>query len=114
MELLNLAAEVARAQRKNRKDRTFFFGAVGVRKDGLIVQSTNLSAKEVSPPSHAEARLCKLLASGATVYVARVLADGTWAMAKPCPRCESRLRNKRVKRVYYTISDREYGVLELA
>lgn len=89
--------------------RCFRLGAVGLRSDGVIVYARNGSGSSPTPSGHAEARLARKLDAGSTVYVARILADGTWAMAKPCPRCMPRLRAKRVKRVYYTIANNQFG-----
>ena len=35
------------------------------------------------------------------------------ALSQPCPYCEAALRHKYVKRVYYTVSDEEYAVMNL-
>lgn len=40
---------------------------------------------------------------GATIYVARVLRDGTPAMSKPCNECQKALKARGVKKVFYTI-----------
>ncbi|MEU6707878.1 hypothetical protein [Streptomyces wuyuanensis] len=40
--------------------------------------------------------------AGASVYVARVDARLRPAMAKPCPRCQTALREAGVRRVFYT------------
>jgi len=64
------------------------------------------------PSMHAEARLTRKLDFYSTVYVARTMKLGL-GLARPCPDCQRALRRKRVTRVYYTISDNEYGVLEL-
>lgn len=42
---------------------------------------------------------------GAVCYVYRRLKDGTGAMAKPCPSCSNMLKERGIKRVYYTTSD---------
>lgn len=45
-------------------------------------------------------------ACGATVYVFRAHArTGQTLLARPCHRCESRLREANVKRVFYTTED---------
>jgi deoxycytidylate deaminase len=41
--------------------------------------------------------------NGATIYVARVLKDGSPAMSKPCERCQAFLKSCGIKKVYYTI-----------
>lgn len=89
--------------------RCFRLGAVGLRSDGVVVYARNGSGWLPSPDAHAEARLVRKLDRGATVYVARILANGEWAMAKPCPTCMPRLRAKKVVRVFWTINKNEFG-----
>lgn len=98
---------------KGNKIRRAFLGAVGVRSDGIMVYSYNGCAENKKPEIHAEARLSKKLDVGATVYVARTRRDdGTIAMAKPCCHCENALRHRGVKKVFYTISESEWGCIE--
>jgi len=106
---LNQAAHFAR---KNRDMRTFFIGAVAIRGDKAVVSANNGSQKYPTPQHHCEARLSRKLDRNAVVFVARVLANGEWAMSKPCADCERALRRMYVKRVYYTIGPNEYGVIE--
>lgn len=111
---LRLAAEVAQFKQDTRSHR---LGAVGVRSDGVMVAAYNGTAyngksSKPFPPMHAEARLTRKLDFYSTVYVARPMKAGL-GLARPCPACQRALRRKRVARVYYTISDDEYGVLEL-
>jgi hypothetical protein len=48
------------------------------------------------------------------VWVARVAkGTGDWALAKPCPGCERRLRGVGVTKVVYTIDPNEWGILDL-
>ena len=99
---------------KHGERRQFILGAVGLRNDGVFVQSRNLASPLPAPCHHAETRLARKLTPGSTVWVARVSRrTGGWAMAKPCPNCERRLRSAGVDRVVYTIDDDEYGVIEL-
>ena len=111
--LLNMAA--AQAIKKNTIDmRCFRIGSVGVRNDGAIVYSRNLSDTNRNRRIHSEYRLARKLDFGAIVFVARVLRDGiTVGMARPCPDCERLLRQMKVRKVYYTIAPDEYGVLVL-
>lgn len=103
---------------KGNKKRKAWVGAVGVRhRDGVIVYASNGSPGGITvdrcPSAHAEAKLCRKLDFGATVYVARIRRDdGRLAMAKPCANCERLLRNKNVSKVFYTIAEGEFGVLE--
>ena len=122
LDLLKKAAEYAILKRSD--GRNFFLGALGVRKDGCIVHAQNAAVFDTFkkrdfannyvyrrfPGSHAEIRLTKKLDFGATLYVARVGRNGLYAMARPCECCRSVLKAFRVKKVFYTISNYEYGV----
>ena len=99
---------------KGDTQRDALIGAVGIRHDGVIVFSHNGKAMQKCGQVHAEVRLSKKLGVGSDVYVARSLRDGTPAIAKPCPNCQNVLRHRGVKRVYYTIARKEYGVLDLS
>jgi tRNA(Arg) A34 adenosine deaminase TadA len=105
-----LAKEVAV---KGPSIRQNLLGAVGVRTDGAIVKSNNLSCRFPTKEAHAEARVCRKLGWGGTVYVVRVLRDGTLTMAKPCRNCENRMRLSGVVKVYYSINENEFGVMTL-
>lgn len=113
---LNIAAKTA-SKFISKQRGQFFLAAIGIRGDGSLVKSTNKATRAKATcaekifSTHAEARLCKTLGLGATVFVARVNRQEEWAMAKPCKRCETYLRNKKISKLYYTISPNEYGVL---
>jgi len=47
--------------------------------------------------------------SGCDVYVARILKNGIFAMAKPCEACDELLIRFRVRRVYYTVDETKFG-----
>ena len=106
---LYLAASYARADEDPRK--AYRFGGIAVRADGVAVRSRNGSAQGPVPEHHCEARLCRKLTPGSTVYVARVSRLGDWALARPCGNCERLMRNRGVLRCYYTIAPDEYGVM---
>jgi len=111
--MLVMAADVAAKINKKFDNRTFLLGAVGMRSDRVIVSSRNITAPDLAPDHHAEARLVRKLTTDSVVWVARVSRqNGDWAMARPCPGCERRLRNTGVKRVVYTISPNEWGVID--
>ncbi len=106
---LKIAGEMASSKED---PRSFLLGAVGIRKDGTIVKSMNAPSTQPMRCAHAEARLSRKLDYGAVVYVARVrLSNGSFGLAKPCHNCMKALSSKRVAKIYYTISDEEYGVL---
>lgn len=92
--------------------RQFHIGAIGIRSDGAIVTSRNLSSESRCPPAHAEARLIKKLDKNSIVFVARVTKGGAIGLAKPCPTCQIALKNKGVKRAYYTIDKDNFGVID--
>lgn len=93
--------------------RGFLLGAVAVRNDGALVSSVNSVAHEPNRLLHAEYRISSKIDKGSTVYVARIrLLNGEFACSKPCFSCEKVLRTRKVDRVYYTISNDEYGVLD--
>lgn len=111
--MLAMAARAAMlGQFRPHERRQFILGAVGVRNDGVLVESRNIASPIPAPEHHAETRLARKLTPGSEVWVARVSKrTGGWAMAKPCPNCERRLRLAGVERVVYTIGDDEWGVL---
>ena len=98
--LLRIACEVSRLKQD---DRRFFIGAVGIRNDGTMVAAYNGAPKEPTPEHHCEFRLCRKLDKRSVVYVARTLADGSVACAKPCKGCMLRMISCGVSKVYYTI-----------
>jgi len=94
--------------------RTFRLGAAGIRADGAIVKAKNGACiGGQNPRAHAEARLCRKLTPGSTVFVVRLLSDNSWANARPCPWCLRRLRAAGVSKVWYSISNQEVGYILL-
>jgi tRNA(Arg) A34 adenosine deaminase TadA len=108
---LQVASEIALPEKKNDL-RSFYIGAVGIRPDGVIFTSRNVSCEDKFPAAHAEFRLAKRLNKNSVVYVARVTKGGLIALAKPCPKCSIVLKNKGIKKVYYTIDKNHFGILE--
>ncbi len=96
---------------KGKDCRSYRLGAVGVRKDGAIVKSRNIPNRLPASGAHAEARVCKKIDRGATLYVVRIDRKGKLAMARPCSMCQRLMRVRGVKRCYYSISETEYGVM---
>jgi deoxycytidylate deaminase len=45
------------------------------------------------------------------IFVYREYRDGTASLAKPCAACMELLRENKIKKIYYSISDDEYGVI---
>lgn len=107
MKYLDLAAKIAQG---NTQAKTYLFGVVAERRDGAIVISTNLRTKVPEHSAHAEYRVLRKAGFGSVLWVARVTCDNQWALAKPCVKCQTLIKNKGVKKVYYTIGPNEYGV----
>lgn len=109
-EMLLLAAGVGM---RKADARAFRIGAVGIRRDGALVSASNGPAPYPHPDAHAEARLTGKLTPCSDVWVGRLRRDGTVGIARPCAHCMVRLRAAGVRRVAYTISDVEHGVILL-
>lgn len=95
--------------------RTHKIGAAGIRADGVLVLASNgpVKTQRPVPGGHAEVRLCRKMDKYGVVFVVRAAPGGRYGMARPCPTCQRALKRKKVERVYYTINNNEYGVLEL-
>lgn len=96
---LELAAQVSRIKEDS---RTYYHGAVGIRRDGVLVCASNGCPKEPEPQAHAEARILRKLGKGGIVFVVRTLSDGTWGDSTPCIHCQKLLDAKELVAVYYS------------
>lgn len=112
--------EMAKLVATSKKDRrSFLLGAIGVRNDGVIVGSPNGPAKIKESnnrgyfsEAHAEFRISKKLDVGAVVYVIRIRrGDKKVCLAKPCETCMNKLKAKGVKKIYYSITENEKGIV---
>jgi tRNA(Arg) A34 adenosine deaminase TadA len=112
---LNKYFEIAKKlAMKPSSKKHYLFGAVGIRFDGKIVMSNNISNPGKDVHCHAEARLSRKLDKGSIVYVARVSKNGKHCrLARPCVECQRKLKSKKVSEVHYTINDYEWGTLNL-
>jgi len=111
---IETAFTMAAAQAGKRTDqRAFRLAALGVRGDGAVVCSTNLPAIEYTPACHAEYRLAAKLSPNSTVFVVRIGRGGEYRMARPCRSCLLRLVRAGATRIYYSIADREHGVIKI-
>lgn len=113
---LNFAAQLAIDADQKYVVRKACVGAIGFRTDGTLVHACNGGDQlNVSPASHAEARLLRKIDKYAPViYVARYRRDtGKLALARPCSTCLPRLKSMKIKVVYYSISDSEYGMIDI-
>jgi len=88
-------------------------GAVAERADGTLVKACNGPTRLPKREMHAEYRVTKKIDYDAIIYVARVLNNGKYGMAMPCVNCIKAMTSKRVKKVYFTIDNRNYGVITL-
>lgn len=118
----DLAAKIAVPIHPETELRQFWLGAVGVRWDGKIVSTKNGAVHSTSTDdyrpiawSHAEARLCRKLGKGGTVYVVRIARkDRSLVMSRPCATCERILKAFAVKKVFYSINSEYYGAWDLS
>ena len=113
--LLTLAASVAISNKIDHRNHRL--GAVGVRRDGIIVSARNGAQKvnkyyQYQPSIHAETRCLRKMDQGGIIYIARVMRDGSMGLARPCISCQMFLRAKKIRKAIYSISDNEYGVLD--
>lgn len=94
--------------------RHFMLAAGAYRTDGAWVQARN-GAVYGGPfcRAHAEHRLAMKLTRGCDVFVVRVKKNGSAGLAKPCPACQRRLKRAGVRRVFYTVENKEAGILWL-
>lgn len=108
-----MARQVATKGDTHEVARQYRLGSIGIRTDGAIVAASNVPHRTPEPRAHAEARLVRKLDWGSTVYVVRIKSDGELTLARPCKKCISAMRLRGVKRCYFSITEHEYGVLEL-
>ena len=106
-----LAKTVAMKGDVNEARRQYRLGAVGIRSDGAIVTASNLPSRQPHARVHAEARLVRKLNCGSEVFIVRILRSGKLDNAHPCAKCQKAMRLRGIRRVYYSISDDEYGVI---
>lgn len=107
MKYLDLAIRIAKG---GTEERNYRIGCVGIRTDGAIVVAPNLLTKRPEHTAHSESRVLRKSDAGVTLYVARIHRDNNVALAKPCVKCQALIKNRRVRRVFYTISNSEYAV----
>lgn len=122
LKLIKQAAELAMPRSRVHDHRAFCMAAIGIRGDGTLVSARNGSVQVSEtigngwsfPACHAEARVCRKMDHGGTIYVVRVSrSGGHLQLARPCYDCMMAMRARKVKKVYYSISDTEYGVIDL-
>ncbi len=118
LDFLDQAARIALPNNDYDK-RSFWLGCVGIREDGAVVSSRNGSTAfsssvehyQLVPSSHAEGRVLRKLGKNGIIFVARIAKkDGSRQMSCPCVMCAVRIRGFGVKKVYYTINPKQYGI----
>ena len=72
--------------------RSYRLGAVGIRRDGVMVAASNIAVRQPTGEAHAEYRLCRKLTPQSVVFVVRLTKNG-WGMARPCKKCAQALAN---------------------
>jgi tRNA(Arg) A34 adenosine deaminase TadA len=108
--MFKLASLIAKKTTDKRRD--FLHGAIGIRRDGVLVSASNLPALTRTPAVHAEYRVVKKLDVGSVIYVIRLgRKENVLRNSKPCSACESVMKNNGVAKCYYSISNNEFGVL---
>jgi tRNA(Arg) A34 adenosine deaminase TadA len=121
IEMIRLAAVVAMPADKMDR-RNFYLGCIGIRRDGVLVSAKNGATEyfdtvpyyNLIPNSHAEGRCLRKLGKGGTLYVARVLkGNGSLGLSAPCGMCAIRIASYKVKKVFYSINDFQYGVWDV-
>jgi deoxycytidylate deaminase len=74
-------------------------------KDGKRIQTGSVHAELDAiigvPQKHLE---------GATLYIARVLADGACGLSRPCSACRKVIRAAGIRKIVYTENDNKYSV----
>ena len=108
----SIARLVAMSEEKE-VNRKFRVGAVGIRNDGVMVACSNICTRTPNKHAHAEARLVRKLTPKSIVYVVRIDSNGEFRNARPCENCSRLLSQKKVKKVYYSINEQEYGVIDI-
>ena len=96
-----------------RKNRVLSTGFNDMRKTHPLQQKFSLD-KSFTLGLHAEVHTCIGVSAadllGADLYVARILRDGSIALAKPCNVCTKFIQDVGIRRVYFT---KENGELEV-
>jgi tRNA(Arg) A34 adenosine deaminase TadA len=131
-DMFEIAARISEPRTDDDYIKNYWFGCVGIRgADDVMVVSKNLSVNLYIPENrhdplkiyqkiastHAESRVLKKMSTGGNLYVARIskgpfLKNGEYKylMARPCNMCEQAIKSKKVERVYYTVSNKQFGI----
>lgn len=122
LQLLEEAAKIAISDVNGSLRKNFLHGGIGVRKDGVLVSARNGAVNASSSAefyktileAHCEPRIVRKMGKGGgeELYIARVLRKDqkTFAMSAPCAGCSNIIRAAKIPRVYYSISNYQYGI----
>jgi tRNA(Arg) A34 adenosine deaminase TadA len=117
--MFKLASTIALPNDREQIYRNYWLGAVGIRKDGVMVLAKNqgstfskmyedkLAVKLFS--AHAEGRVIKKMDNKGIIFVVRVSKEHyveqgiiVYKNARPCEMCQQFIKSKRIKKVFYT------------
>lgn len=107
--------------------KSFWLASIGIRSDGVEVFAKNqavnigtcndegLRSHQKIALSHAECRTLRKMDLGGTLFVARISKDFNennidFKMARPCEMCIRKIKKSKIKKVYYTINNNQYGI----
>ncbi len=122
LDMLKFAAKASLSSVDN-DPRNFWLGAAGVRHDGVIVSARNGAAvhtdgffdNQMISSVHAEGRLLRKWGKGGVIYVARVSKlTKKLAMSRPCGYCQAAISARHLKKVFYSINEKQYGCWDVA
>lgn len=94
----------------------FKMAAMVVKSRRVLSISTNFNRRSPTTPpnrwsTHAEIRALRAASetSGATLYVARLTKDGSYASAKPCAWCMEHILTAKIDRVVFTDTEGQFS-----
>ena len=113
--MFRVAREVAKCGDCTEAKRNYRLGAVGLRTDGVIVASSNVTTRQPCKEAHAEYRICQKLDVGSTIFVVRIGDNNELRLARPCQNCRTMMKNGGIKKCYYSIKEEdgriEFGII---
>jgi len=107
MHIARFAEKIAKKQRDTYEGSRFRLGAVYSVGSTIVAWGMNEPRPYGNPPTsvHAEVatlRQVKFKPKGGDLYVARVLADGSLSMSRPCDNCLKVIREHQIETIHYT------------
>ena len=80
---------------------------------GYRFRNINLGLPTLHAEIGAVIGIDRSVTTGATLYVCRVGKDGSYRLSKPCLMCHTALKHVGVRKVVWTINDKECGMYKL-